>query len=202
MLAHRLAVVTAAATFVLILFGGLVTSTGAGLTVPDWPSTFGQNMFLFPWARMVGGVLFEHSHRLLGALVGLLTLGLGATLMLDRRAGWPRALGAAAGILVCAQGLLGGLRVVLRDDTLAIVHGCAAQAFFALLVALTVVTSPGWTAAVPPLVAIMVTVRSARVRSRSTTSTLVPSRASRIAAARPSPMPSPAAPRPRQSRPC
>jgi len=98
-LAHRLAVLTAAATCVLIVFGGLVTNTGAALAVPDWPTTFGHNMFLFPWSGMVGGVFYEHSHRLLGALVGLLT------------------------------------------DALAMVHGPLAQAFFALVVAIALMTS-------------------------------------------------------------
>ena len=83
-LAHALALVTAAVTFVLILFGGLVTNTGAALAVPDWPTTFGHNMFLYPWSKMVGGIFYEHSHRLIGALVGLLTVALGAAL-------WPRA---------------------------------------------------------------------------------------------------------------
>jgi cytochrome c oxidase assembly protein subunit 15 len=63
---NRLAVVTAGATLLLIMAGGIVTSTGAGLAVPDWPTTFGYNLFLFPWSRMVCGVLIEHAHRLLG----------------------------------------------------------------------------------------------------------------------------------------
>jgi heme a synthase len=79
-MAHRLAVAALAATAVLIVLGGLVTNTGAALAVPDWPSTFGHNMFLFPWSRMVGGVFYEHSHRLAGALVGLLTVALAAAL--------------------------------------------------------------------------------------------------------------------------
>ena len=78
--AHSLALATLAATAVLIVLGGLVTNTGAALAVPDWPSTFGHNMFLFPWSRMVGGVFYEHSHRLAGALVGLLTVALAAAL--------------------------------------------------------------------------------------------------------------------------
>src|SRR3989442_15792603 len=78
--AHRLALVTAAAMLVLILFGGLVTNTGSALAVPDWPTTFGHSMFLYPWSQMVGGIFYEHSHRLLGALVGLLTLALAAVL--------------------------------------------------------------------------------------------------------------------------
>jgi cytochrome c oxidase assembly protein subunit 15 len=138
--AYRLAIVTASATFVLILFGGLVTNTGAALAVPDWPSTFGHNLFLFPWSRMVGGIFYEHSHRLVGALVGLLTLGLAAALW--RRGGRLRWLGLAAVLAVVAQGVLGGLRVVLLKDALAIVHGSLAQAFFALLVAIALATSP------------------------------------------------------------
>jgi len=114
-------VFTAVATCVLIVFGGLVTNTGAALAVPDWPTTFGHNMLLFPWSQMVGGVFYEHSHRLLGALVGLLTLGLAAAL-------WPRGgrlralviLGVGA---VIALGVIGWLGVVLLTDMLAIVHG-------------------------------------------------------------------------------
>jgi cytochrome c oxidase assembly protein subunit 15 len=144
---HRLALVTVAATFVLILFGGLVTNTGAALAVPDWPSTFGHNMFLFPWSGMIGGVFYEHSHRLLGAVVGLLTLVLAAALW--PRGGRLRALGLVAVAAVIAQGVLGGLRVILLHDQLAIVHGCLAQAFWALLVALAVLTRPGAGASVP-----------------------------------------------------
>jgi cytochrome c oxidase assembly protein subunit 15 len=144
-LSHRLAVATAGATCVLILFGGLVTNTGAALAVPDWPTTFGHNMFLYPWSGMVGGVFYEHSHRLLGALVGLLTVALAAGLW--RLGGRLRWLGIVAVVAVVAQGLLGGLRVVLLQDALAIVHGCLAQAFFGLLAALVVLTSPRGTPA-------------------------------------------------------
>jgi heme a synthase len=138
-LAHGLALVTAAVTVVLILFGGLVTNTGAALAVPDWPTTFGQNMFLYPWSNMVGGIFYEHSHRLIGAVVGLLTLGLGAALW--PMGGWLRWLGVAAVGAVILQGVLGGLRVVLLQGTLAIFHGCLAQAFFGLLVALALLTA-------------------------------------------------------------
>jgi cytochrome c oxidase assembly protein subunit 15 len=132
-------VLTAAATCVLIVFGGLVTNTGAALAVPDWPTTFGHNMFLFPWSGMVGGVFYEHSHRLLGALVGLLTLALAAALW--RRGGRLQALGLLAVVAVVLQGVIGGLRVVLLTDTLAMVHGPLAQAFFALVVAIALMTS-------------------------------------------------------------
>ncbi|MEK7386167.1 MAG: COX15/CtaA family protein, partial [candidate division NC10 bacterium] len=139
-MAHRLALVTLAATFVLILFGGLVTNSGAALAVPDWPSTYGYNMFLFPWARMVGGIFYEHSHRLIGAVTGLLTLALAAALW--RAGGRLRWLGLAAVAAVVTQGVLGGLRVVLLKDTLAIFHGSLAQAFFGLLAAIALLTSP------------------------------------------------------------
>ena len=138
-LAYRLALVNAGATFVLILFGGLVTNTGAALAVPDWPTTFGHNMFLYPWSQMVGGIFYEHSHRLIGSAVGLLTLALAACLW--RMGGALRALGLVAVGAVLVQGVLGGLRVVLLQGTLAILHGCLAQAFFGLLVAIALLTS-------------------------------------------------------------
>src|SRR3989442_8627219 len=113
--AHRLALATLAATAVLIVLGGLVTNTGAALAVPDWPSTFGHNMFLFPWSRMVGGVFYEHSHRLAGALVGLLTVALAAALW--REGGRLRQLGLVAVGGGPAPGVLGGVRGVLPQDT-------------------------------------------------------------------------------------
>jgi cytochrome c oxidase assembly protein subunit 15 len=138
--AHRLALLTGVATLVLILAGGLVTNTGSALAVPDWPTTFGHNMFLYPWSQMVGGIFYEHSHRLVGSLVGLLTLALAAALW--RLGGRWRLAGAVAVIAVVVQGVLGGLRVVLLQDTLAILHGCLAQAFFALVAGLALATSP------------------------------------------------------------
>src|SRR5678815_4040316 len=73
---HRFAVLTALATLVLIVIGGLVTSHGVGMAVPDWPNTYGYNMFLFPISKWVGGVLYEHSHRLMATFVGVLTTAL------------------------------------------------------------------------------------------------------------------------------
>jgi cytochrome c oxidase assembly protein subunit 15 len=149
-LAHRIACLTAAATLALILAGGLVTDTGSALAVPDWPTTFGYNLLLYPWSKMVGGVLYEHSHRLLGALVGALTVGLALALWRGERRWWVRVLGVAAVLLVTVQGVLGGLRVLLRAETIAIVHGCLAPAFFALTVVLARVTGAGWAATPPP----------------------------------------------------
>ncbi len=145
--AHRLAVLTAGATLVLIFVGGVVTNTGSALAVPDWPTTFGHPMFLYPWSQMVGGVLYEHSHRLLGSLVGLLTVALAVGLWRGAPRGWLRALGLVAVGAVIAQGVLGGLRVVLLQTTLAVLHGVFAQTFFGLIVGLAVCTSRAWAAA-------------------------------------------------------
>ena len=141
---HRLALVTTIATLPLLFVGGLVTSTGAGLAVPDWPTTFGHNMFLFPWSQMVGGIFYEHSHRLLGSLVGVLTVLLSFVLWRTDARPIVRWLGVVALGAVIMQGVLGGLRVVLLQHTLAIIHACFAQAFFALLAVLTVLTSAEW----------------------------------------------------------
>lgn len=143
---HRLALLTSAATVVLIFVGGLVTNTGSGLAVPDWPTTFGHNMFLYPWSKMVGGILYEHSHRLIGSVVGLLTLTLAVLLWFKEPRGLLRWLGAVALGAVIVQGVLGGLRVVLPSagGELAIIHGCLAQAFFALTVTIAIFTSQGW----------------------------------------------------------
>src|SRR2546426_9583291 len=128
--AYPLALATLAATCVLMLLGGLVTNTGAALAVPDWPSTFGYNMALFPWSRMVGGVFYEHSHRLMGALVGLLTLALATVLW--REGGRLRRLGLLAGGAVPAPGALGGPRVAPPPGTPGVLHRLPAPGFLAL----------------------------------------------------------------------
>jgi heme a synthase len=141
---RRLALLTAASTLPLLFIGGLVTSKGAALAVPDWPTTFGYNPFLYPWSLMVGNIFYEHSHRLVAAAVGLLTIALALALWFGEKRKWLRRLGAVALALVAAQGVVGGLRVVLLEQTLAIVHACLAQAFFALAVSLALFTSREW----------------------------------------------------------
>ncbi|HSF58068.1 MAG TPA: COX15/CtaA family protein [Candidatus Binatia bacterium] len=141
---HRLAVVLASATFPLLFIGGLVTSKGAGLAVPDWPTTFGYNMFLYPWSKMVGDIFYEHSHRLVASGVGLATIALTLALWLREPRSWLRWLGVAALVLVILQGVIGGLRVVLLENTLAIVHAAFAQLFFGLTVSLAIFTSREW----------------------------------------------------------
>lgn len=141
---HRIAVILACSTFPLLFIGGLVTSKGVGLAVPDWPTTFGYNMFLYPWSKMVGGIFYEHSHRLVASFVGLLAIALALTFWLREERNWLRWLAVAALALVMGQGVLGGLRVVLLEHTLAIVHAATAQIFFALTICLAIFTSPAW----------------------------------------------------------
>jgi heme a synthase len=147
---HAFAVLTAAATLLLIVAGGLVTSTESGLSVPDWPTTYGQNMFTFPPSKMVGGILYEHTHRLVASTVGLLTVVLAIWLARREERLWVRRLGYVALAAVVAQGVLGGLTVrFLLPTPVSVAHACLAQAFFCLTVALAVVTSPRWRQAAP-----------------------------------------------------
>src|SRR6185503_14034309 len=142
---HRFAVATAGATFVLLFVGGLVTSTGSGLAVPDWPLAFGQ---FFP--AMVGGVLFEHGHRLAASAVGLLTLVLAGWIVLWEPRPGVRLLGLAALAAVVLQGVLGGITVLYKLPlAVSVTHACLAQTFFCLTVTLALVTGPAWSAVRP-----------------------------------------------------
>jgi cytochrome c oxidase assembly protein subunit 15 len=147
------AVLNAAATFLLIGLGGLVTSHEAGMSVPDWPTSYGYNMFALPFHFWVGGAFFEHTHRLLASVVGLLTTLLAVWLWLKDARKWMHWLGVAAFLLVVAQGILGGLRVDLRMASLGIFHGAIAQTFLVLVCFLAVFTSRWWqeSAPVPPV---------------------------------------------------
>jgi heme a synthase len=135
---------TAFATLLLICSGGMVTSKNVGLAVPDWPTTFGYNMFLFPVSKWIGGVLFEHTHRLIASTVGFLTLILAAWLWRDEDRQWVRTLGLLAVAAVILQGILGGLRVTMLKDQIGIFHACLAQAFLALIVFIGLVRTSVW----------------------------------------------------------
>ncbi|MEW6368724.1 MAG: COX15/CtaA family protein [Acidobacteriota bacterium] len=151
-----LAFVACFAALLLIIAGGLVTSNRAGLAVVDWPNSFGYNMFLYPLARMTGGIYYEHAHRLLGTLVGLSTLVLVIHLHIVDSRRWLRRFALAALALVICQGILGGLRVTGRftlstspaetapSIALAAVHGVVGQVFFGMLVALGVFCTRAW----------------------------------------------------------
>jgi len=209
---HTVALILTVATFPLIFLGGLVTTYGAGMSVPDWPNSYGYNMFLFPVSQWVGGIFYEHTHRLKGTLVGFLAVMLvfqaygpsrnsrtrqvlgysaasalliaivwGGGVWILESAGrvsheaakslqhgfagsaslgllflaawvarrresrrWLRRLTVVALVAVSVQGLLGGLRVTEVNLTLAIIHGCFAQAFFCLTAFITVASSRWW----------------------------------------------------------
>src|SRR6478609_6132963 len=141
---NRFAWLTCVATLLLICSGGMVTSKNVGLAVPDWPTTFGYNMFLFPVSKWVGGILFEHTHRLMGSVVGFLTIILTVWLWLSEERQWVRTLGVVALAGVILQGILGGLRVTMMKDEIGIFHACVAQAFLGLLVVIALATTHFW----------------------------------------------------------
>jgi cytochrome c oxidase assembly protein subunit 15 len=148
---HRWAVALVCATFPMIWIGGLVTTYGAGMAVPDWPSTYGYNLFLYPWQTWIYGpwkLFIEHGHRLLGTVVGVLTISFLLSTWLCQKKRSLRWLGFAALAGVLLQGVLGGMRVLANQVLLAQIHGCVGPAFFAVTVALAVVTSRRWQQAV------------------------------------------------------
>jgi heme a synthase len=141
---HWYAVFVAAGVLVLICSGGLVTSHGAGMAVPDWPNSFGYNMFLFPVSRWVGDVFFEHTHRLIASGVGLLTVALCVLALLVEERVWVKWMAGVAVLAVIIQGVLGGLRVTEHNAVLGLFHGCLAQGFFCLVATIALVTSRFW----------------------------------------------------------
>ncbi len=146
-----LARVAVGATFLLLVAGGLVTGNQAGLAVLDWPNSYGYNMFLYPFARMTGGIYYEHAHRLLGALVGLTTVTLAFHLARVETRAFVKRMGLIAVALVIVQGILGGLRVTKTSIELAVVHGVTAQVFLSLLVAIAVVCTRTWRSDLAPV---------------------------------------------------
>lgn len=141
---HRIAQLTTGATLLLIFMGGLVTSHGAGMSVPDWPNSYGYNMFTFPPSRWIGGIFYEHTHRLMGTVVGLLTIVLTVIAWAKENRLWVRWLATAALVVVILQGVLGGLRVIWDKLDLAIVHACVAQAFLCLVASIATASSRWW----------------------------------------------------------
>src|SRR5216110_164348 len=119
---HRLALLTAVATFPLIFMGGLVTSHQAGMSVPDWPNSYGYNMFMFPPSKWIGGIFYEHTHRLMATVVGMLSMILATAAWKLERRKWVRWLAYSVLGAVIVQGIVGGLRVVLVKLDYAIVH--------------------------------------------------------------------------------
>jgi heme a synthase len=142
---HRFATLVAACTVLLILAGSLVTSHDAGLSVPDWPTSYGWNMFTFPPSMWVANIRYEHVHRLIASAVGFLTIVLAAWIWRSEPRRWLRWLGVAALAAVIAQGLLGGLTVLFfLPAAVSTAHAALAEIFFCMTVAIAVFTSPGW----------------------------------------------------------
>jgi cytochrome c oxidase assembly protein subunit 15 len=137
---HRYAVLLAVCTLFLVVAGASVTSKEAGLSVPDWPLSYGQVM-----PQMTGGVFFEHGHRMVATTVGFMTTILAVWLALVETRKWMKTLGFVALGAVIFQGLLGGLTVkLLLPPAVSISHACLAQLFFATTVAIALFTSKGW----------------------------------------------------------
>src|SRR5438045_4870679 len=141
---HRFAWFTSIATLFLICSGGMVTSKGVGLAVPEWPTTFGYYMFFLPVSKWVGVIFFEHTHRLIASTVGLLTIVLALWIWRVDPRRWMRNLAFAALGAVILQGVLGGLRVTMLKDEIGIFHALLAQAFLGMLIVITLATSRVW----------------------------------------------------------
>ncbi|QDS89504.1 Heme A synthase [Rosistilla ulvae] len=152
---HRWAVLLVWLTWPLIWVGGLVTTYDAGMAVPDWPATYGYNMFLYPWTTWLLGpfdLLIEHGHRLLASLVGLITIAMLVAAVWSRQPRWIVRLCIVALVGVILQGALGGARVVMDARTVAMIHGCFGPAFFVLCWMIAGVSSRWWQATDAPSV--------------------------------------------------
>src|SRR5437867_483221 len=144
---HRYAILVAVCTLFLVVAGGLVTSNDAGLSVPDWPLSYGKLM-----PKMEGGIFFEHGHRMVATTVGLLTIVLALWLWRSEQRRWMRRLGFIALAAVIAQGLLGGMTVIfMLPKPVSISHACLAQLFFSTTVAIALFTSPAWKRSARPV---------------------------------------------------
>jgi heme a synthase len=150
---HFFAVFTWLWALVVISIGGLVTSKGVGMAVPDWPTTYGYNMFFFPIRLWEGGIFHEHVHRLVASILGMLTLVLAVWIWVSEPRRWLKVLGGVAAVLVVGQGVLGGLRVQLNSyDVLGlpgsiffgVFHATTAQVFLCLVGVIAWSTRPGW----------------------------------------------------------
>lgn len=138
----RFTKLVAASTLFLIFAGAMVTSTGSGLSVPDWPTTYGWNMFTFPLSKWVGGIFYEHGHRLIASTVGFLTIIQAVWLQRREPKTFVRTLGWLSLAAVCVQGALGGLTVLLLlPKAVSISHAALAEIFLCLNVSIAFFTS-------------------------------------------------------------
>ena len=139
---RRFTKVVAASTLFLIFAGAMVTSTGSGLAVPDWPTTYGENMFTFPVSKWVGNIFYEHGHRLIASTVGFLCIIQAIWLQRREPKKFVRRLGWLSLTAVIVQGLLGGLTVkLLLPKAVSISHAGLAELFFCINVSIAFFTS-------------------------------------------------------------
>jgi cytochrome c oxidase assembly protein subunit 15 len=147
---HVYGILLSVFTYLLLFAGGMVTSTNSGLSVPDWPTTFGQNMFLFPPSMMKGGIFYEHGHRLFASLVGLITIGNCLAFWILEKRKWLKWTGTLALVLVIVQGILGGITVRYKlPMPISAAHACTAELFFGLTLLMAFATSRAWMRANP-----------------------------------------------------
>ncbi|GAC1429112.1 MAG: COX15/CtaA family protein [Terriglobales bacterium] len=144
---HRFAVFVACATFPLLVAGALVTSNDAGLSVPDWPTSYGSFYKLPPW---IGGIRYEHTHRMIAEFIGLLTITIAVwTWRTDHRR-WMKGLGIAALGTVIAQGILGGMTVLFfLPPAVSSAHAAVGQTFFCIACAIALFTGRRWVEEIP-----------------------------------------------------
>lgn len=141
---HRLAVLTALTSLLPIGVGAIVTTLGAGMAFPDWPTSDGHNMLSYPWLQSAGDKFVEHGHRLAGMLIGVMSIILAAVVWRFESRNWVRWLGVAVLLSVIGQGLLGGMRVRMDERALAMIHGVSAAFVFSLIAIVALVTSRTW----------------------------------------------------------
>ena len=141
---HTVAILAALCALPLLVTGAQVTTNRVGMAVPDWPTTFHVNMFLYNFLEAPLGVFIEHRHRLFGSALGIASIVLAVWFVAADPRRWVKALGVATLAAVSIQGVLGGMRVLRNSTTFAAIHGCTGQAVFALLIAVCVVTGRDW----------------------------------------------------------
>lgn len=148
---HRFAVFTACATFTLIIAGALVTSNDAGLSVPDWPTSYGHVLRLPPW---IGGIRYEHSHRMIAGFTILLTASIALWTFLADRRRWMKALALGALGTIIVQAVLGGMTVLkFLPPAISTAHAAVGQTFFCIAVAIAIFTGKQWVEQMPQTVA-------------------------------------------------
>ncbi|MCA9057170.1 MAG: COX15/CtaA family protein [Planctomycetaceae bacterium] len=146
-LLKRLTIACCVVALLPITMGSMVTTLGAGMAFADWPSSDGQNMLLYPWLndfRLHPDKFVEHGHRLAGVLIGLLSIALTVVAFRTDRRRWVRGYSVAILVAVIAQGLLGGARVLLNQQTLAMTHSITGALFFVTCLMFVVLSGQRW----------------------------------------------------------